>query len=292
MSAEGTIPVMKKILRSLEDQLLAPFKKKRLQKQLARFEEKKGLFSALNEDLVLQELIGKYGVKHFYVDIGASDGVKWSNTARLALNQWQGVCFEYDPQKVGSMAQTYNKLDPVCVCRAKMMPTNVLDFFRAFAIPKDLGVLSIDIDSYDYFILEELFKASWRPSIIISEINILIPPPLKFTILFNENFWWQEDEFQGYSLSLLESLCEKYNYALVHLEWNNAFLVAKELLPTHHLTASQAFERHVLGNTVDKEWMEYDYKLAESLFRMPPQQAYAYFDNRFKSRAGNYSLTY
>ena len=84
--------------------------------------------------------------------------------------------------------------------------------------------MSLDIDSYDYFILEKILE-KYSPSCIITEINEKIPPPIKFTILYDENYKWDESHCYGYSLSMLEDLLYKYNYKIHKLHLNNAVLI-------------------------------------------------------------------
>jgi FkbM family methyltransferase len=42
-----------------------------------------------------------------FVDIGAFDGVKYSNTRALALAGWKGVCVEPDPRNFVALRETY-----------------------------------------------------------------------------------------------------------------------------------------------------------------------------------------
>jgi len=74
----------------------------------------------------------------------------------------------------------------------------------------------IDIDGYDYFVLDELLSA-FRPAIICAEINEVIPPPIKFTVKWHPSYVWGENHFFGQSICQLNLLCEKYDYALVEL---------------------------------------------------------------------------
>ncbi len=98
----------------------------------------------------------------------------------------------------------------------------------------------IDIDGYDYFVLDELLS-SFRPAIICAEINEVIPPPIKFTVKLHPSYVWGENHFLGQSICQLSLLCKKYDYILVELHYNNAFLVPKELNPFTPLTPEDAY---------------------------------------------------
>lgn len=100
--------------------------------------------------------------------------------------------------------------------------------------------MSLDRDGYDYFVLEAILQ-KFRPSSIITEVNEKIPPPLEFTVLFDEEYSWDVNHFFGQSISQLKKLCDLHNYTIVNLEYNNAFLVPKEIYKGRSLTAPEAY---------------------------------------------------
>jgi hypothetical protein len=200
-----------------------------------------GKFSTLNEENIIQSLLNTIpDVKKFYVDIGAGDGVSGSNTARLAYDGWHGLALEGSHDHVSKCSLIYRDIPQVKIFESFVTPLNVCDLLEAFNTPKDLGVLSLDIDSYDYFVLEALLK-KFRPTIIVTEINEKIPPPLEFTVLYDKDHAWEYNHFFVQSISQLEKLCLEQNYALVTLEYNNAVLVAKEKYKGKDLSAKEAY---------------------------------------------------
>lgn len=62
----------------------------------------------------------------------------------------------------------------------------------------------------------------------MTEINEDIPPPLRFVVKFDRDFQLRY-HFYGYSIAALEDLCEKHNYGILTLEYNNAFLAPREI---------------------------------------------------------------
>ncbi|HCF29513.1 MAG TPA: hypothetical protein DEV81_20440 [Cyanobacteria bacterium UBA11049] len=84
------------------------------------------------------------------------------------------------------------------------------------------------------------------------------PPPLKFTVKWewenwNPNYVWNTDYFYGQSISELEVLCTKYDYGIVDLEYNNAFLLPKEISKVPFLSAESAFKKGYLERADRKE---------------------------------------
>jgi len=75
------------------------------------------MFSQNQEELY----ISKYFKDHvgIFLDLGAYDGIKLSNTYNLVLKAWKGVCVEASP-KVFTMLQSnlknYNNIELLCAC--------------------------------------------------------------------------------------------------------------------------------------------------------------------------------
>jgi len=248
-------------------------------------------FSLCDEESILLRLINKVGnVEKFYVDIGASDGIQMSNTLHLAKLNWNGLCYECDSNKFAKLANFYQNYPKVNLCCTKVTPLNVCDFFKAYGVSNNFGILSIDVDSYDYFILDALL-CSYRPSIICAEINEKIPPPLEFTILFKESYAWDVSHFYGMSICQLEKLCKHFDYALVQLEYNNAFLISKKLSYGEELTAKEAYESGYLRKKDRKEKFPWN-KDMECILNMTPKQSVDFLKKYFKKYEGKYSLSY
>jgi hypothetical protein len=169
---------------------------------------------------IIKDTIKDFETK-FFVDIGASNIEAESQTEVLIKYGWKGIMFEIDPPKANDLRKRLNNPDIIVICD-KVTPNNILEHLQDFNVPNDF-FLSLDIDSYDYFILEKILE-KYSPSCIITEINEKIPPPLKFTVLYNEDYKWDESHCYGYSLSMLEDLLYKYNYNIAFLHMNNAVL--------------------------------------------------------------------
>jgi hypothetical protein len=82
-------------------------------------------FSRSDEDQILQALIEKHlpaDHPRSAVDIGAGDGMRWSNTYALFSQGWRGVGAEGDPAKVIKLARAYRDFPSVFACRAQVTP--------------------------------------------------------------------------------------------------------------------------------------------------------------------------
>lgn len=168
--------------------------------------------------------------KQWCVDIAASDGASMSNTLALFRAGWSGLSVELDGHKFARLAALHAAFTESRLIRTRVTPDNVLAMLAAADVPVDFGFLSLDTDSYDYFVLDQLLTG-YRPTLIRTETNEKIHPPLKFTVLYDQTYSWDGSHFYGQSISQLDELSRMHNYSIVELEYNSAFLMPQELVP-------------------------------------------------------------
>jgi hypothetical protein len=163
-----------------------------------------------------------------------------------------------------------------------------VSLLRGLEIPKDFGVLSLDIDGYDHFVLKALLE-SFRPWILLVEINEKIPPPLRFTVLWDPEYVWHSDHFYGQSLSQAHALAAAFGYALVALEYNNAFFVLRGESPRPELTPERAYREGYLDRPDRLTKLPWNRDM-EDLLGTSPEMAARLLRERFVSYAGKYLL--
>lgn len=249
-------------------------------------------FSWLDEEIVLEKLLkdlsNKNTIETIYVDIGAGNGAMMSNTAKLAKNGWRGLDLEASKKSAEEFAKIYTDYPLIKFHLGKVTPLNVNQLLEAYSIPKDFGVLSLDIDGYDYFVLEALLH-KYRPSIIITEINEKIPPPLEFTVLFDEMYSWECNHFYGQSICKLKKLCDEHNYAIVHLEYNNAFLIPMDIYEGKSLSAQEAYSKGYKNRSKRVEFFPWNSDM-EYLLTATPEESCLFLNQFFKKYEGKYTL--
>jgi len=176
----------------------------------------------------------------YVVDIGARDGIDQSNTCQLFRKRMPGLCLEYDKGFFFQLAYNFRNLDAEMAC-VGVTPENVVGLLDSFNVPEQPLFLNIDTDGYDWFVLERILSA-YRPLLICTEVNLAIPPPVKFSALYSNDFKpWTKGHFYGQSISKVNELTEMYDYRLVNLHYNNAFLMPVEICPFASLTPMEAF---------------------------------------------------
>jgi hypothetical protein len=247
-------------------------------------------FSNFDEERMLERFIVEllpHGHSRTAVDIGAGDGVKSSNTYALFKRGWRGLGVEGDARRARRLARAYKNFPGVAARHALATPSNVVSLLGEHDVPHNFSVLSLDIDSYDYWVLDALL-GSFRPYLVVTEINEKIPPPIKFVVKYDPEFRLQH-HFFGYSIASLAELCERHGYALIALEYNNAFLAPRELRGVLPLDATQAYREGYLErpDRPERFWRNQD---MEALHAMSPAEAIVFIDHFFARHRGKYEL--
>jgi hypothetical protein len=250
----------------------------------------RGRFSHANEQHILARYIQQLLPPTWprtVVDIGAGNGLRWSNSYALVLAGWHALGIEADPQKYALLANVYNKFSKARAVNALVDPGNISSLLRNFGIERNFGVLSLDIDGNDFWVLDAILN-NFRPGLVVSEINENIPPPLRFVVKFDPSFELRH-HFYGYSIAALEDLCEKQEYGILEIEYNNAFLAPRELGKEHFQDAETAYRKGYLERPDRNERFEANLDM-EALHSMTPQAGALFVEQFYKSEAGKYYL--
>jgi hypothetical protein len=246
-------------------------------------------YTNLSEELVVRRLLETLGIERgFAVDIAACDGVTNSNAFGLYASGWAGVAVEGDPARFASLAGTYRRFPDVSLARLWVTPDNVVSLLRGYRAQADFAFLNLDIDGYDHFVLAALLE-KFRPALICAEINEKIPPPLKFTVLYDPGYVWAEDHFYGQSVSKLHELAQAFGYALVELHYNNAFLVPAERSDMRALSPEEAYASGYLDRPDRLELFPWNADM-EELHKLDSAGKVAFVERRFAQYRGKFDL--
>ena len=227
------------------------------------------VYSQNGEDGVILALLSKIGVEgHYVVEIGTEDG-RECNSANLILNYgWNGCLFEANGESVNSAMAYFaeclgNNINRVQVINAVVSPENINKLFITAGVPAHIDVLSIDIDSYDYWVWEAI--DSVIPSLVIVEYNASFGPKRAVTIPFGslgKPGAWGGEYFHGASISALERLGKRKGYVLLGCDSKgvNAFFVRSDIVAETGLkpvSPEDAFKPHywrTLARSQDEQY--------------------------------------
>jgi hypothetical protein len=246
----------------------------------------------VRDELLIERYLGLIGVKHRYaVDIAASDGIAMSNTIRLfSLFDFSGMAVECDPKKFSELASTYKVLPKVSLARCFVTPDNVLDLLRYHEAPYDVDLFSLDIDSFDYFVLEKVLER-YRPRLLICEINEKIPVPLKFSLVYRKGVMPPGGDFYGMSLSMCCELMLRHDYKLIDYNYNNAYFVPKSQDGVPALSPEHAYAQGYRDRSDRAYIFAYNAKF-DHLLTLPPNEAMAWLSQVWREYAGLFLLSY
>ena len=189
--------------------------------------------SQSGEDGVLEKLFETIGANNKWcVEFGAGDGKQNSNTWHLVNDrQWSAVLMEADRSEYERLERLYRGNERVRTIEAiveREGSSGLATLLGRTAIPKDLDLMSIDIDGDDYHVWEALEQ--YRPRVVMIEYNHTIPYDVSFAQAY------QAKVRGGASLSALRDLGIEKGYRLMYAHGSNALFVDEAIAAAHDLT--------------------------------------------------------
>jgi hypothetical protein len=191
------------------------------------------VYSQWGEDGIIDWLISKFPeIPKNFLEIGTQD-YKESNTRFLLINRnWDGFLIEADKAAVKDIkSQRIFWKHRLKVKNEFITKDNINNIINRINVPKKLGLLSLDIDGVDYWVLKELSVLD--PSIIICEYNSLFGQKKSVTVPYKKNYIREEEHYSnlyyGASIKAFIDLMKKRNYFLIgtNSAGNNAFFLKK-----------------------------------------------------------------
>lgn len=174
------------------------------------------VYSQNGEDGIIQYIFRKIGeTNKYFVEFGAEDG-RECNTRYLREKGWDGLWMD------GNFKNTLVKKEIVT-------PENVEQLFNKYKVPKEFDLLSIDIDSYDYWVWKAI--THYNPRVVVIEFNSTIPINKSLTVPYDPKFHWDSTNYFGASLKAMVKLSKIKHYQLVGCDSKgiNAFFVREDV---------------------------------------------------------------
>ena len=193
-------------------------------------------FSQYGDDGIIEYLIQHCDISPCsFVDIGVETYAE-ANTRFLAeYRLWRGLIVDQNPRLSRDLARTkLNWRSQVSAVSTFVTQQNVRQIVEPFVGADGLGLLSIDIDGVDYWVLEQLLDI--RPAMVIVEYNSLFGDEASVSVPYEAGFDRSRPEYHniyyGASLAAYEHLLAGHGYALVSCvtAGNNAFFVRTDRL--------------------------------------------------------------
>jgi hypothetical protein len=218
----------------LQGKILASLNASKSVKDLSEIEFK--VFSQNGEDGIIQYLLSKLNIPNehkIFVEFGVGDYYE-SNT-RLLLNadrNWRGLVIEGDPKEVERIKNHENfwkyNLQVMCEFITAESINKIINSGLSLSSDKTIGILSIDIDGNDYWVMSAIDCV--EAIILICEFNKNAPSG--YIQPYEANFMWDRKSSAGSSLDAIIDLAKKKKYQFVGTDSSqvNAFFVRDDYL--------------------------------------------------------------
>ena len=194
------------------------------------------VFSQFGEDGIIQRLVRHLPIEHrTFIEFGVENFAE-SNCRFLMMNDnWRGFVMDGSAKRIAGIRELPDiwKFDLEAKA-AFVTRENVDALLVSSGFDPDLGVLSIDVDGNDYWILEAITVV--RPRLLIVEYNALFGADRNITVPYEARFEkyaaHRSGLYFGASLGALAAVAARKGYSLVATESAgvNAFFVRTDLL--------------------------------------------------------------
>jgi len=194
------------------------------------------VFSQWGEDGIIQFLTSRLDIRNkTFIEFGVEDFAESNCRFLLMKDNWRGFVIDGSEKNVEKLKKTALYWRHALEARAAFITRENIDLLlQESSFDPELGILSIDIDGVDYYILEALH--GWRPSILIVEYNAVFGKDRAVTVPYDSQFVRSQKHFSnlyaGASLPAFVHIADQRGYGLVGVNQagNNAFFVRRDLL--------------------------------------------------------------
>lgn len=194
------------------------------------------VFSQWGEDGIIQFLVNHLDIRNrTFIEFGVENFFESNCRFLLMKDQWQGFVIDGSEKNMAKLRSSYFYWQHPLNCKASFITReNVSALLDESGFGKELGILSVDIDGVDYYVLEALEQ--WHPAILIVEYNEVFGFDRPVTVPYDSQFIrtrkHSSNQYYGANLPAFCHLANQRNYALVGTNsvGSNAFFVRRDLL--------------------------------------------------------------
>jgi len=198
-----------------------------------------GIIEAIFTDVPPQsKYFVEFGIGPNWQDPTYSNGIE-GNCVLLRKNGWRGLFMDG-----GTHPPQYD------IKREFISALNINSLLRKYSVPENVDVISIDVDSQDFWIWMACY---FRPTLYILEYNANFMQIYQSkTIEFDPSYRWDGTKYYGASLGAMVKLGADKGYKLVHANGVNAFFVRADMLAN-----AEDFKDEDLIVSVDQHRVDY-----------------------------------
>ncbi|KAE9322923.1 hypothetical protein PR003_g17099 [Phytophthora rubi] len=189
-----------------------------------------GFYSQNGEDGIIRKIFRHIGTKNkAYVEFGTENGEECNTRLLRQLHGWKGLLMDsrYEDESID--------LHREFITRDNFM-TLLAEKYQHL-VPRDLDLLSIDVDFNDFWLLSSVDLTRVAPRVIIVEVNSHIPPSEARSVQYDDSEdgsggWDGFSSYFGGSVAAFHRWGALNGYSLVYCESHgvNCFLVRNDAL--------------------------------------------------------------
>lgn len=195
------------------------------------------VFSQWGEDGIIQRLVDLVPIaERTFIEFGVESFTEANCRFLLAKDNWRGFVMDGDPANMAALRDHYWFWMFDLQARVAFIDAGNVDaLMRESGFGEDLGILSVDLDGNDYWILDAI--RSFRPRILITEFNSVFGADRAITVPYDPSFVRGSKHYShlywGASLGAFGHWASTHGYTLVHVGQAgvNAFFVRDDVLP-------------------------------------------------------------
>jgi hypothetical protein len=207
------------------------------------------VFSQWGEDGIIQRLTKAIEIKNkTFIEFGVEDFFESNCRFLIMKDDWKGFVVDGSNSNIQRLKASYfywrHHLEAVAAFITK---ENIEETLAKSGFEADLGILSIDLDGNDFYILEAI--KNFNPRVLICEYNPVFGSRRKICIPYQSDFSrnnaHHSNLYWGASLAAMTHLAKTKGYSLVgtNTASTNAFYVRNDLLndKVRVLTVEEAY---------------------------------------------------
>lgn len=131
----------------------------------------KNIYSQNGEDGIIEGIFEKIGTKNQWcLEVGAADGIMFSNTRALVEKGWKAILIESDKATFERLVENCKKYPLVQCVHATIKPNGIdsLDtILTSCGAPEDIDLVCIDIDGQDWHVWNQMTE--YKPRVVMVE---------------------------------------------------------------------------------------------------------------------------
>ena len=202
-------------------------------KTSGRIEDKEfKVYSQFGDDGIIQFLVNTIGISNkYFIEFGVADFYESNCHFLMVNNNWKGLVIDGSEKHIRRVKNSsiYSRYNLKAI-NEFITKDNIMNIISS-EVKSNIGLLHIDLDGNDYWILNEIDFDLLSPEIVILEYNYIFGHERKITVPYDESFNRFKNHhcglFFGASLAALNNSMLDKGYIFIgsNVARNNAYFI-------------------------------------------------------------------